>query len=167
MSKALGEPTLELLRQVTDRDWTIGVEVALLQDRFYSGQQLSVPVRRSELAAHRNALRHFVACRDLSKDGLTILTAVQLKLERAFDDVDADAPRQSVELDVTEVLVLAIAQFGAAQHYRERRNHREATVHRLLGETLLAQVEDSSAVPNVLGEWKRVGLLPGGGVSAG
>lgn len=161
MSKASVEPTLEFLRQVTDREWTIGVDAALLQDRFYSGLQLSVPVRRSELAAHRTALRHFVARRDVSRDGLTILTAVQLKLERAFDDVGDEPPQQTVDLDATEVLVLAIAQFGLAQYHQARRNPREATLHRLLGGALLDFVDESPAVPDPFDENEGWDLLPG------
>jgi len=101
MSKASGEPTLELLRRVTDWEWTIGLDAALLQDQFYTGTTLSVPVTPSELAAHRTALRHFVASRELSRDGLTVLTAVQLKLERAFDDSDDVSDRRLVDLDAT------------------------------------------------------------------
>jgi hypothetical protein len=167
MSKASAEPTLELLRRVTDWEWTIGLDAALLQDQFYTGTLLSVPVSGSELAAHRTALRHFVASRDLSRDGLTVLTAVQLKLERAFDDSDDGSDRRTVDLDATEVIVLAIANLGIAHHYRSRRDRSEATLHRLLGGQLLERVEDSPAVPDGFDENGTSALLPGSNPSAG
>ena len=167
MSKASGEPTLELLRRVTDWEWTIGLDAALLQDQFYTGTTLSVPVTPSELAAHRTALRHFVASRELSRDGLTVLTAVQLKLERAFDDSDDVSDRRLVDLDATEVIVLAVAHLGIARHHQSRRDPSEATLHRLLGGRLLDRVEDSATVPDVFGGDSPTALLPGGTPPAG
>jgi hypothetical protein len=167
MTKATPDPTLELLRRVTDWEWTIGLDAALLQDQFYTGAKLPVPVTRSELAAHRSALRHFVASRDLSRDGLTVLTAVQLKLERAFDDSDDDAGRRIIDLDATEVVVLAIAHLWSARDHQSRQDRSEATLHRLLGGGLLERVEESAVVPDVFGETDTAALLPGSNPSAG
>lgn len=165
MSKASSDPTLELVRPVLDWEWSLGIDAALLHDEFYTGARLAIAISPSELDAHRRALRHFVEAEDISTDGLTVLTAVQLKLERAFDDDHArDHP---VDLDVTEVLVLAIAQLRLAKYHMLRQNQSKSTLHRLLGGRLLDRVEESQRFPDVFGDRRKSELFPATNPSAG
>lgn len=160
MPEASSEPSLELVRPVLDWEWNLGIDAALLHDEFYTGARLAIPVSPSELDAHRGALRYFVETEDVATDGLTVLTAVQLKLERAFDDESAQ--EQAVELDVTEVLVLAIAQLRFAKYHLLRRNHSKSTLHRLLGGRLLDRVDESNRFPDIFGDRGKAELVPGG-----
>ncbi|HKL27928.1 MAG TPA: hypothetical protein VJ898_01555 [Natrialbaceae archaeon] len=153
MSKASHGASLELVRRVTDVEWRVGVDAALLHDHLYTGSQFSVPITASELAVHRRALRHVVEHRDVSSDGLTVLTAIQLRLEIAFDDLDESdgpAPRTTVDLDGTEILALATAHFGAADHAGSAPEVEDATLHRLLGRRLLDRIEDVTPPAAVL-----------------
>lgn len=131
----------------------MGVDAALLHDRLYTGSLYSIPITASELVAHRRALRYVVEHRDVSSDGLTVLTAIQLRLEIAFDDSDdpdGPAPRATVELDGTEILALATAHFGAADHAGSVPEVEDATLHRLLGRRLLDRIEDVTPPAAVL-----------------
>lgn len=162
MSDASTERSLELVRRVTDVEWRVGADAALLRDRLYTGSRCSITITASELAVHRRALRHMVENRDLSQDGLTVLTAVQLQLELAFDDLDglADHDGQNaqttVELDGTEVFALATAHLGAASNGRSRGDdhdhdhEHDATRHSLIGRRLLDKIGDDTPARDVL-----------------
>lgn len=160
MSDASTEQSLELVRRVTDVEWRVGADAALLRDRLYTGSRYSIPITASELAVHRRALRHMVEHRDLSQDGLTVLTAVQLQLELAFDDLDGrddhdgQAAQATVELDGTEVFALATAHLGAASTARSGADDQEpeydATRHRLIGRRLLDRIGDDTPAKDVL-----------------
>ncbi|MFW5919320.1 MAG: hypothetical protein ACOCSF_03880 [Halanaeroarchaeum sp.] len=153
MSKVGSGASLELVRRVTDVQWRVGVDAALLHDQFYTGSRYSIPITESELAVHRRALRHLVRHRDVSTDSLTVLTAIQLRLEIAFDDLDENdgsTPRTTVELDGTEILALAAAHFGAADHEGYVPGVEDATIHRLLGRRLLDRIEDLTPSAGVL-----------------
>jgi len=170
MSDASTERSLELVRRVTDVEWRVGADAALLRDRLYTGSVCSITITASELAVHRRALRHMVEHRDLSQDALTVLTAVQLKLELAFDDLagpddhEGQNARATVELDGTEVFALATAHLGAASSGRSRvdahnhdHNHEhdhghehDATRHRLIGRRLLDRIGDDTPARDVL-----------------
>ncbi|MFT4890754.1 MAG: hypothetical protein ACI9YT_001675 [Halobacteriales archaeon] len=155
MSDANTEQSLELVRRVSDVEWRVGADAALLRDRLYTGSRYSIPITASELAVHREALRNMVEHRDLSQDGLTVLTAVQLQLELAFDDLDdgtgANA-QATVDLDGTEVFALATAHLGAASNAgsgRDGHDHDE-TLHRRLGHRLLDRIGDETPATDVL-----------------
>jgi hypothetical protein len=143
-------PTFEFIRRVPDEEWTLDVDVAILRDRLYTGTQLSIPVTTAELVAHRSAIRRLLDVRDVSRDGTTVLTAVQLRLERAFDDVDPGIGQTVVDLDATEVVALATAHFGMANRHHSRREDEIATRHRSLGQRMLDWIAEDSAVVTAL-----------------
>jgi len=154
VSKARAQPTadpaFEFIREVPAEEWTLDVDVAVLRDRLYTGTLLSIPVTTSELVAHRSAIRRLLEVSDVSRDGTTVLTAVQLRLELAFDDVDPGIGQTVVDLDATEAVALATAHFGMANRYHSRREDDIATRHRSLGQRILDWIAEDSAVVNAL-----------------